>query len=319
MEYKSAFLNIYFGPLPPYFDFWAKSCVPNQDNFHWYVYNNHISEKIEYNDAVTIIPYDFDRLYNDIRNETEIKIPYEGKRIVCDCRVMIYALREKHEDLSRYDFIGYNDLDMIYGEIKCFMPDNPYQYSMISGNDGRPCGPFTLFNRKYIKNILMDDNIKNRMEKSFGDKIYNSDCYKDKFLEFAPVSGNNYKDKIANMIHFEHLDESEDLLEISKKHAPVFCCSNPLQPTRTNRFNYRKSIAFWENGKLTVMDNRGHIKEGAFFHFSRFKSRSRFKINYTQPIRNNIDHSEKFGVYKYGIVRINSNFTKLKMMLTMLY
>ena len=293
MEYNSAFLNIYFGPLPSYFDFWAKSCIPNQDNFHWYVYNDHITEKTEYNDAVTIVPYNFDRLYGDIKNEFGIEILYEGRRIACDCRLLLYVIREKYEDLSRYDFIGYTDIDIIYGEIKCFMPENPFQYSMVSGDNNRPCGPFTLFNKKYIKNILIDGDLKKLMERNFGDNIYNSDIY--------------------------NLDESQDLLIISTKYAPVFCCANPLQPTRTNRFNYRKSIAFWENGKLTVMDNRGHIKEGAFFHFSRFKSRSRFKINYTQLIRNNIDHSEKFGVYKYGIVRINSNFTKLKMMLTMLY
>jgi len=300
MEYKSAFLILYFGHLPPYFDFWAKSCIPNQENFHWYVYNDQISEKTEYNDAVTVIPYDFDRLHDDINNEFGVKILYEGRRIACDCRLFLYVIREKDEDLSCYDFIGYSDIDMIYGKIKHFMPDNPYQYSMISASDNRPCGPFTLFNKKYIKNILFNDNVKKLMERNFSDKIYNSDIY--------------------------NIDESQELLRVAKEYDPAFCRSDPLDPARTNRFNYRKSIAFWENGKLSVLDNRGHVKEGAFFHFSRFKNRSRFKINYLPPLHvpQSINTKEcikfdKFGVYKYGIVNLDSKLTKFKMVITTFY
>ncbi|CAN2041723.1 hypothetical protein GMMP15_560126 [Candidatus Magnetomoraceae bacterium gMMP-15] len=111
------------------------------------------------------------------------------------------------------------------------------------------------------------------------------------------------------MMNFKHLDESKELINIAELYAPVFCYSHPLQPTMSRWFNHRKAIA----GRLRVMDNRGHIKEGAFFHFSRFKNQSRFKVDFSML------SSNRWGVYKYGIIELKSNLTKFKMLLTLLY
>ena len=313
IKYKSAFLMLYLGTLPAYFDFWAKSCTSNWDTFHWYVYNDHVKQKFDYNKAVTLIPYNFSKLCNDLKCELGINIPHESSRIVCDCRIILYALRKKDDSLENYDFIGYSDIDVIYGSIKNFMPDNPFQYSLISADNNRPCGPFTLFNQKYLKKILTHNHIKSRLEQNFGNQIYQSDIYKAPLSTFKPISGNTVKDQIANMINFEHLDESKELINIAELYAPVFCCSHHLQPAISRCFNHRKAIGFWENGKLRVMDNRGHIKEGAFFHFSRFKNRNRFKVD------SSVLSSNRWGIYKYGFIELKSNLTKLKMLLTLLY
>ena len=221
INYRSAFLIIYLGVLPSYFDFWAKSCLPNHDSFHWYVYNDHVQEKIAHNEAVTIIPYNFSELCNDMKKILGISIPDKSMRIVCDSRVILYALRETNENLEQYDFIGYSDIDVIYGDIKNFMPQNPFQYSIVSADDNRPCGPFTLFNRKYLKQILAHDHIKQSLEQNFGNQVYQSDLYKDPSYAFAPISGDTTKDQIAGMINFEHLDESEELVNIAQSYAPA--------------------------------------------------------------------------------------------------
>lgn len=311
--YRAAFLIIYLGPLPVYFDFWAKSCVYNGKTFHWYVYNDEVDSKIEYNEAVTIIPYTFEALRHDLKKNLEITIPAENRRIVCDCRMLMYEIRKQTDSLEQYDFIGYSDIDVIYGQIGKFMPPGPAQYSMISANKGAPCGPFTLFNRAYIENMVHHDLIKNRLEQNFGDQTYASDIYRSPDMTFAPMSGNSSKDQIAAGINFEHLDESEEISRLAEQYAPTSCSPDPLQPARIKWFNHRKAIAFWENGRLTVVDNRGHIREGAFFHFSRFKNRGRFKID---P---EISECDRWGIYKYGIVKIGSIFSKLKMALTMFY
>ncbi len=94
-KHLSAFLIIYFGELPSYFDFWAKSCDPYHKQFHWFVYSDQINQKIEVNKAVTLVPYGFERLCSDLKKFLDINIPNKNTRIICDCRLMLYPLREK--------------------------------------------------------------------------------------------------------------------------------------------------------------------------------------------------------------------------------
>lgn len=311
--YKSAFLIIYLGKLPDYLDFWAKSCEPNYERFHWFVYNDQIEKREEINQAVTLIPYDFKSLCAESKDRLDITIPHENTRIVCDCRLILYPLRKEKESLEEFDFIGYTDLDVIYGHIQDFMPENALNYSLISGENNRPCGPFTLFRTDVLKKICSDDQIKTRLEQDPGSQVYSSCEYTEQDAAFKPMSGNTTKDKISQSIKFEHIDESRLLVKLAQKYAPTFCSADPLQPTSTRWFNHRKAVAFFENNRLFVRDNWGHKKEGAFFHFSRFKNRSRFKVNHQ------VLSEKNWGIYKYGFIPLKSIFTKIKMMLTTLY
>jgi len=309
----SAFLIIYLGPLPDYFDFWAKSCEPNHKNFHWFVYTDQILERKETNRAVTLIPLTFDRLCQDAKNILGINIPVQNTRIVCDCRLLLYPLRKDHENMEIYDFIGYSDIDVIYGKILDFLPENMMDYSLIAGHEGRPCGPFTLFNKKYLPAICNHKTIKTFFEQDPGNNLYANEDYSEASSTFKPMTGNTIKDKIAQKINFAHLDESKQVKIIAEKFAPVFCKADSLQPTMIDGFSHRKAFAVWDKGHLYVKDIWGTKKEGAFFHFSRFKNRSRFKVN---PQVLNTDH---LGIYKYGFINIRSWQTKIKLFLTLLY
>lgn len=308
-----AFLIIYLGRLPRYFDFWARSCEPNHTHFHWYVYTDQAKQKTIFNKAVTLIPYSFETLCHDLKSILNIKIPRQNTWLVCDSRILLYAIRKNEEPLDLYDFIGYSDLDVVYGKIKAFLPEHPLEYAMISAADERPCGPFTLFNRQYLLKILAHDRIKTFFEAEYRDKLDENPTPVNLISRFTPISGNTAKDNISSRLNFSHLDESKDIVTIAQSHAPVFCRADPLQPTMTRWFNHRKAVAFWKNGRLSVMDNKGLRKEGAFFHFSRLKNRKRFQID---P---DVLKSDHWGVYKYGFINQRSCFTKLKMLLTLLY
>ena len=312
-KHRIAFLITYLGKLPDYFDLWAKTCAPNHDTCHWFVYNDHVKEKTACNKAVTLIPYTFGELCRDMALKTGIRIPEQNTRIVCDCRVMLYLLRREKEKLDEFDFIGYSDLDVVYGRISRFLPDNAESFALISAHEKRPCGPFTLFNREYLPEILSHPRIKAYLEHDFGKEMYDSKIYSQSGATFTPVAGNSQKDRIIAQTSFSHLDESEELVEIAKQFGPVHCAADPLQPTMCPDSNHRKAFALWQNGKLMVRDNIGRKREGAFFHFSRFKNRTRFKIN---PA---VLPAENIGIYKYGITEIKSPWTVAKMMLTLLY
>jgi len=268
---KSVFLVPFFGFLPGYFPFWAKSCEGNYQNFHWYVYNDKIGRKIVYNKAVTLIPYSFDEMISDFKNHIGMDISSGHVRRVCDYRMLYYFIRKGKEDLDRYDFIGYTDMDLIYGEIIKFIPSNANNYSVISANNGRPCGPFTLINKSCMDLIIESGIVKCNIES------YDHKCF----------------------------DESFELINILSIDKPFFCDCDPIQPALTDGFNHRKTFSIWSNGVLRVFDNRWNVKEGGFHHFSRYKNRKRFKVEEISV------PGDYWGCCKYGIIPIQSRWENL--------
>jgi Family of unknown function (DUF6625) len=275
---RSAFLVPFFGDLPPYFRFWAKSCEPNSANFHWFVYSDRITCRYALNKAVTMVPYQFDEMVDNFRDLLGIKVPSHYVRKVCDYRIMFYFLRRHRERLDEYDFIGYTDMDMIYGRLAEHLPSDMSRYSMISGDDDKPCGPLTLMDRSCMNSLLDSDEI------------------------------------ISSLEHPEHrtFNESSELMSRVAGNKPVFCSTDPIQPARTGGFNYRRSFAVWNKGTITVWDNSGNKKEGGFYHFSRYKNRKRFRVG------EHSEENEQWGIYKYGIIDIRSKRTFHRLKLSLL-
>lgn len=275
---KCAFLVPFFGPLPDYFHFWAASCRPNSEMFHWYVYNDHIKEKSLVNEAVTLLPYTYDQMISDFEDRLNIRIPGYYPRRVCDYRLLFYDLRCGIEPLDQFDFIGFTDMDMIYGRLARFLPEDMAGYSMISADDDRPCGPFTLINIECLGHIKTYEKIQAIMES----EEHNS------------------------------FNESKTLKEIVSVSMPAFCRADPLQPTMTKKLNHRHTFATWKNGEVTVFDNFGHTREGGFYHFSRFKNEDRFKISGHETAE-----SHRWVISKFGIADGRSMWSFCKPVLSL--
>ena len=243
---KSAFLVPFFGKLPDYFDFWVKSCEANHEGFHWFVYSDMVKEIARPNSAVTIIPYTFDEMRKDFKKKLGIEIKGHQIRRVCDYRLLFYFIRREKENLDEYDFIGYTDVDMIYGKISDYLPSDMSQYSMICGHNHRPCGPFTLMNRSQIHRLMEWEGIKQEME--------------------------NEKHRSFN--------ESLKLKEILSQELPALCKADPLQPQRAG-LDQRHHYVVWNGGEIMVHDRWFRKKPGAFYHFSRHKNKRRFNVDVT--------------------------------------
>lgn len=257
---KSAFLVPFFGEFPAYFDFWVKSCEASQKDFHWFVYNDTIDKVLKPNPAVTIIPQQFEEMKTEFREKLNINIPGKFLRRVCDYRLLYYFTRKEKENLDDFDFIGFTDVDMIYGNLAACMPDNMSQYSMISADDGRPCGPFTLMNRSQLHLLLEWKHLKSEMEKE------------------------------------EHhsFNEAIELMEILSQKLPPFCKADPLQPQMAT-LNQRHHFGIWDNGEVIVHDCWQRKRSGGFYHFSRYKDKARFKID-PAAVKNTRFGIFKFGI-----------------------
>lgn len=278
LQLKSAFLVPFFGELPAYFPFWAKSCESNHHHFHWFVYNDRITESKDLNPAVTLIPYQFEEMAADFKQRLDINIPGRFLRRVCDYRLMFYFLRNDKENLESYDFIGFTDMDLVYGQLLGCMPPNMASYSMISADKDRPCGPFTLINRSQIYALKEYKHIKKHMEPK------------------------------------EHrtFNESKELLQVVSGNLPPYCNADLLQPTMTRGVSNTKVHAIWERGKITIYDIYFNRIEAGFFHFSRYKDKDRFVID-TEALRH-----DRWGVFKFGITGFTSRWNRTKMNLSLL-
>lgn len=275
---RAAFLVPFFGPWPPYFGFWTKSCEINHEQFHWYVYSDQISAIARPNAAVTLIPYHYDDMIRDFARILDIRIPSSAVRKLCDFRILFYFLRCRHEPLDSYDFIGYTDMDMLYGRLQSYLPRPMGQYALISADNDAPCGPFTLIQRHCLTALAQSPALKA--------------CLQDPR-------------------HYS-FNESAELLALAAPHQPVHCRADSLQPALSPGFNYRKVAARWHQGEITVWDNRGHKRSGGFYHFSRYKSRARFNVHADAL------NCPQWGISKYGIRCIRSRLDLLKLRLAAL-
>ena len=275
---KSAFLLPYIGPLPPFLAFWAKSCETNAYHFHWYVYSDHAATIRQINSAVTIIPYQFEEMLHDFKSILGIEINHPTLRMLCNYRLLFYFLRRDREPLDQYRFIGYTDMDMIYGDLFRFLPPQMERYALISADPGHPCGPFTMMRRDRVMALQHCAAVRQAM----------------------------------NLAHYRAFDESKEFLDILSEGGPSWCQPDGLQPAITRKFNRHRIFSIWDHGRLTIYDNLGHRQEGGFHHFSRYKDRKTFRVQ-ADPQQ----HS-RWGTYKNGIIPISGRGTFLRMLYSMM-
>lgn len=240
---KSAFLVPFFGVLPDYFPYWARSCEGNHPHFHWFVYNDHVTAMRPVNPAVTIVPYAPRRMISDFAAVLRLQVPALVRK-VCDYRLLFYFLRRDSEPLDDFDFIGYTDMDVVYGRMYRFLEPFLPECVMVGGDDDAPCGPLTLMRRTALPELAASDSL---------------------------------REALTGEPHVS-FNESPELLRIFRRIGRVHCVADPLQPAMSQGFNMRKTFAIWKEGSLTVHDWKGNRKEGAFYHFSRGKGKKRFQV-----------------------------------------
>jgi hypothetical protein len=153
---RVALLNIWFGPLPDYFPFFARTCAYNHPMFHWHVFTDAVTQPAEYNDAVSLVPYTWDDLYRDcpwLTRPREIVTLQRWPRHGWPCRMALMWAKTWN-----CDFIGTSDCDVIFGDLPTHMPDDLGQYDMVTAHAGtlchiprmRNCISFSFYRREAV-------------------------------------------------------------------------------------------------------------------------------------------------------------------------
>ena len=251
---KTALIIPYFGPLPPWWALFELSIKHNPDYTFLLITDQPVDQppanlKV-FADTLDNYCQKISRLLNiDFRP----KSPYK----LCDARPVLGKL---HENLLHgFDFYGHCDIDLIFGNINDFMPNNPMQYNAISTHRRRTAGHFSLFrnqekNRnayrhiKHFGQLLMDDQHHGIDENHFS-RIYYRHKSKPEWLrrvlfKFSWYTRSNYfKEQYSTpYTHNGWIDGSFDF------------------PTQW----------YWKDGRIT--SNRDGDREFMYLHFMALKT-----------------------------------------------
>lgn len=119
MKNKVVFIIPYFGKVPPYFSLWLQSAEKNLD-FDFLIYSD-LQLNINPESNVKLIKVSFGELKCKIEKLLNKKVRLKSPYKLCDYRPMYGLLFE--ENIQKYDFWGFMDVDLILGNISKFISD----------------------------------------------------------------------------------------------------------------------------------------------------------------------------------------------------
>lgn len=151
---KSIILLIcYFGKLPWYFDYFLHSCKFNP-KIHFYLITDNDLTKSQIPLNVFPVQMSLEEMKQIATSRFGFEVALEQPYKFCDFRPALAYLMPKL--IEEYDFWGYGDIDVIYGNIRNFITDEMLiDYDVISVRHDFLSGVFSLFrNCKEINELF---------------------------------------------------------------------------------------------------------------------------------------------------------------------
>lgn len=254
----------YFGELPQYIEFWVKSCS----------YNSHISFILVTNQELNRIPknlkiinmsiYEFNNLAS---NKLNLDIKINNAYKLCDFKPAYGKIFEDY--IKEYDFWGYCDIDVVFGDIRKFITDEVLKENTIILNLGHLT---ILKNSEYNKYLYTKKG-----------SIYS---YKEVFTNKA----NFAFDEMSGMHLIMKNEKIQPYLDI-----PIADIDKRYRRYRLyNIKNYENQLFYFDNGIFrSFLDEKNIIQneEYCYLHFQ--KKRPKILIK-------NIDKCNRFYINSEG-------------------
>lgn len=247
---KIAYIVPYFGNLPDDFELWLLSCKYNP-SVNWIMF---IDDKRNFNYPPNVKVYyiTFKKLKNRIQALFDFPISLDTPYRLCDFKVAYGEIFQ--EELTEYDYWGYCDIDLIFGDIRGFITEdilNTYEKIGFQGHS-------TIY--------LNTSHVNKRYRYCLNGKS----LYKEYFT--MKGEGNNYFDEDA-------INKIYEKLKIPYFSEITFANINPMywnfQLTHQDSEGIIKNknrIFTWDRGKLYSLSvvNGYQIKdEYMYVHFLR--------------------------------------------------
>ena len=276
---KVAIIIAYFGKWPDWIDLFFFSCVKNQ-TIDFIIFTDCEIKNI--NDKnIKFFPISFSEHSKFISNKLNINFKPRNPYKLCDVRPFLGYL---HNDLlNGYDFYGFGDIDIVYGDIRSFISDEILnKYDVISTHEDRISGHFTLF-RNIEKNINSGFKIKNwkeklhkemnvRMNENYHTRIYFPmfifNVYIKKLLRrFIGLENVIWINNLINMYYKKTYNYKKRKLFFTEQYTTpftyIYWIDGSLHQDQPDTWYYK-------NGYIT--NSRDIGKKFIYLHFMNFKS-----------------------------------------------
>lgn len=115
---KIAIVCCYFGKLPNYFNLWLRSCAANP-SIDWLFFCDQEQTALPQN--VKYFRVTLAEIHNLCRQKVSPELILPKAYKLCDYKVMFGTIFADY--LTGYDFWGYCDFDMIFGDLRAFFTD----------------------------------------------------------------------------------------------------------------------------------------------------------------------------------------------------
>lgn len=318
----------YFGKLPNYFPFWLQS-VKNNPTIDWLLFTDNELKSIPDNLKVISLSFtDFAQKFHDFFPfEVKLNSPYK----LCDYKIFYGEVLKEY--VKDFDFWGFCDCDLIWGNIRKFVTDDMlFEFNHLFGlghfqlqrvedpeylNILRKTKAKGKYDYKYVlnndENFVID-------ELPFGLPLQYFKENPEKYYNEFNNSCRPYEDVYAD--YFEFIDGYNGINELGNKYR------------RMMYFEYRDSVTFWQRtfdksipkkknilyryseGNLEkIYFQNGQLKstELLYVHFMKrkFKVRTENRDRYNIVPNSFVDYvgdPSKLYMWYYGRKRLNVKF-----------
>lgn len=117
--HKIAVVHVYFGPFPNFFDIWLQSCIYNRSIDFIIVTDNDVKTTAP---NIKLMKMSFEDFKKRLQNCVNVPIKLERPYKLCDFKPLFG--KAISDILQEYDFYGFCDNDMIFGDIRYFFSDD---------------------------------------------------------------------------------------------------------------------------------------------------------------------------------------------------
>jgi hypothetical protein len=227
----------YIGQWPFWFDAFLVSAAKNP-TINWLFITDCVIPK-KYPSNIEFVKTTLEELNEKINSALGAKVPLTPRKI-CDIRPAYAQVFEEH--INDYDFWGFCDVDIVWGDIRSFLFDDDLdKYDIISSRKNNSSGHFTIFKNQPHLNTLYE-SIPNFQEKLILAKLQRMD-----------------EEGLTEYLHTKQSQSSTEMIKI--KWNNILCNQ---ENGRDSHQDYYLDRWLWKDGK---MRNTKTGQEVMYLHF----------------------------------------------------
>ncbi len=253
-------VTCYFGKLPGWIDLHLLSCAHNPSIDFLFVTDQEDFPIVPRN--VRVVRMNASSFCTLAEMTVGERVALSHPRKLCDFKPLYGDLFKEH--LDGWDYWGYADLDVIYGDVRHFLSTmRLHEYDVFTAREEFLVGHFTLFRNNDRLRALYQESIDYRAALRNSHVMSFDECGKEwgRRLQGKPLSDRATCDSMTHVVH-RLMGEGK----ISACFAPAV-----VEWPELGAEGWRLT---WRAGRLWIVDQR---REAMYCHFHGFKRRRGFR------------------------------------------